>query len=298
MTDAAQFDSYHSAPEPSAPALHRAAERLGELEQLDDAGEMLANAVKQVLPAGPVKDVLSGTHLGHALHPLLSDVPIGTWTSALLLDLVGGEGAEDGADRLVGLGILASLPTIAAGLSDWADTVGPDRRTGLVHAWANSAALALFTASYAARKGGRRRLGVTLGLAGGGAMGIGGFLGGHLSYARGVGVDTTAFAWPASEWTAVAAESDLVEGEPKTVDFAGIAALVTKLDGQVYAISNQCTHRGGSLDGGEIDGACVTCPIHASVFRLDDGSVVRGPATAPQPTYDVRVKDGQVELKG
>jgi len=298
MADSGQFDSYHAAPEPASPALHGVAERLGELEQLDAVGESLASAVKQVLPAGPAKDLLSGTWLGHALHPLLTDVPIGTWTSAMLLDLLGGEDAEDGADRLVGIGILASLPTIASGLSDWADTIGPDRRTGLVHAWANSAALTLYSASYVARRSGRRGLGVTLGLLGGGAMGVGGWIGGHLSYGLGVGVNATTFEYPPSEWTPVLAESDLGEGEPRQVDFGGVAALVTKLDGRITAISNSCTHRGGQLDGGSVENGCVTCPIHQSVFRLDDGSVVRGPATAPQPTYAVRVRDGQVELRG
>ena len=134
MPSGSQSDTFEAAPEPASPALHRAGERLGELEQLDAIGERLAAAVKQALPAGPIKDVLSGTLLGHPLHPPLTDVPIGTWTSAILLDLLGGEDTQDGADRLVGIGILASLPAIASGLSDWADTIGPDRRMGLVHA--------------------------------------------------------------------------------------------------------------------------------------------------------------------
>ena len=213
-------------------------------------------------------------------------------------NLVGGEDAEDGADRLVGIGILASLPAIASGLSEWADTIGPDRRTGLVHAWANSAALTLYGASFLAHKSGRRGLGVTLGLLGGGAMGVGGWIGGHLSYGHGVGVDATTFEYPPTEWTAVLAESDLAKGEPRHVDFGGVAALVTKIDGRIAAISNSCMHRGGQLDGGSVEDGCVECPIHQSIFSLEDGSVVRGPATAPQPTYDVRVRDGQVELRG
>lgn len=298
MADTGQFDSYYAAPEPSSPALHKLAERLGELDQLDNLGEKMAAAVKEAVPPGPVKDALSGTWLGHALHPLLTDVPIGTWTSAMLLDLLGGDDAEDGADRLMAIGILASLPTIASGLSDWADTIGSDRRTGLVHAAANSTALTLYSASYVARKSGRRRLGVTLGLLGGGALGLGGWLGGHLSYALGVGVNATTFEYPPTEWTPVLAESELTEGEPRMVDFGGIAALVTRREGKISAISNSCTHRGGQLDKGPVEDGCVTCPVHHSVFRLDDGSVVRGPATAPQPTYDVRIRDGQVELRG
>jgi nitrite reductase/ring-hydroxylating ferredoxin subunit/uncharacterized membrane protein len=298
IADTANFDSYFSAPEPEAPALSRAGDRLGELTQLDDVAVRLADAVKQAVPAGPAKDVLSGSWLGHPLHPVLSDVPIGTWTSAVLLDLLGGEEAEQGADRLVALGILSSLPTVAAGMSDWADTMGAERRTGLVHAAANAAALSLFSASYLARRAGRRRSGVLLGLLGAGSMSVGGWIGGHLSYALGVGVDSTAFESPPGEWTAVLAESDLAEGEPKPVELGAITALVTKLNGHISAISSTCTHRGGPLDQGTVEDGCVTCPLHGSQFELSDGSVVRGPATVPQPTFDVRVRDGQVELRG
>lgn len=298
MADTAQFDSYYQAPEPAAPALSRVGERLGELAQLDGVGGRLADAVNQAVPAGPAKDVLSGSWLGHPLHPVLSDVPIGTWTSAVLLDLLGGEDSEVGADRLVALGILSSLPTVAAGLSDWADTMGPQRRTGLVHAAANAAALGLFSASYLARRAGRRRGGVLLGLMGAGSMGVGGWIGGHLSYVLGVGVDATAFESPPGEWTVGPAESELTEGEPKPVELGATTVLVTKLGGRVSAISSTCTHRGGPLDQGTVEDGCVTCPLHGSQFRLSDGSVVRGPATVPQPTFDVRVRDGQVELRG
>src|SRR5207245_2667908 len=112
-------------------------------EALDGPAGAVANVVKKLVPPGVVKDALSGTWLGHPLHPFLTDFVIGSWTSALLLDVVGGEDAQGGADRLVGAGIVAALPTAISGASDWADCIGKERRVGLVHATANYLALGL-----------------------------------------------------------------------------------------------------------------------------------------------------------
>lgn len=279
------------------PVLHELAESVGRIEGLDAPGDRLASAVKSVLPPGPVKDALSGTWIGHPLHPLMIVMPIGSWTSATVLDLVGGRQSRKGADRLLALGLLSSLPTVAAGLSDWADTLGSTRRIGLVHAWANSASLALYSGSYAARKTGRRRMGVLLALAGGGAVAVGGFLGGHLSYARGVGVDNSVFEYGPDDWTPTVPEAELREGELHKVSAGGIDVLLVRRGERVLAISDACTHRGASLSGGELDDGCVTCPAHGSRFDLEDGSVLRGPATGPQPVWETRVAQGRVEVR-
>jgi nitrite reductase/ring-hydroxylating ferredoxin subunit/uncharacterized membrane protein len=299
MADPAQFDSYFEAGEPDSPAAHKIAVRVGGLEQLDGVGERLAAAVRSALPRGPVKDALSGTWLGHPLHPLMTDVPIGVWTSAMLLDLLGGREARSGADRLMAIGVVAALPTAASGLSDWVDSSRDAgvRRVGVAHAASNTLALALYGGSLAARRGGRRRLGVLLGLAGGGALNVGGWLGGHLSYGEGVGVDRTAFDPKPAEWTKAMAVEDLAEGTLRKVAVAGVDVLLSRREGRISAIANTCTHRGGPLDQGEVDDGCVTCPLHGSVFRLDDGSIIRGPASAPQPAFDVRVSDGQIEVR-
>ena len=164
------------------------------------------------IPKGPIKDTLSGVPIGHAAHPLLIVLPVGTWTSATLLDLVGGPDSRPAARRLIAAGLLASLPAAATGLNDWADTTPASdsvRRVGAVHALANVTALGLFTASLAARRGGSHGRGVALGLAGMGAVSVGGHLGGHLSYAEGVGVDQTVFeagpeggrtCWTTARW--------------------------------------------------------------------------------------------------
>jgi nitrite reductase/ring-hydroxylating ferredoxin subunit/uncharacterized membrane protein len=286
-------------PEPSSPALHEVAERLAQVGPLDAVASKLAAAVGFIGP-GRLKDALSGTWLGHALHPLLTDVPIGSWTSAALLDAIGGEESAPAAERLVGVGVLAALPTALTGVTEWADSQRGNtavRRIGVVHAGANVAALALFGASFAARRRGNHARGKALGYAGVGALVVGGQLGGHLSYAKGVGVDQTVFERRSTEWRPALADSDVGEGDQKAVDVDGVAVLVTRQNGKLYALAETCSHRGGPLSKGTIENACVTCPWHGSTFDLADGSVVRGPAAYPQPAYDVRVAAGGIEVR-
>lgn len=289
-----------SAGSPRRPRLHQLAERVGAIEALDGPAEAVAARVRGKLGPGPVKDALSGSWLGHALHPLLTDVPIGTWTSATLLDVFGGRRARPAAERLIGMGVLAAVPTAVTGTSDWADTTLADasvRRIGAVHAVANTAALLLYGSSLAARRRGRHRRGVTLGLMGLGALGAGGHLGGHLSYDKAVGVNQTAFSEFPEEWTPTVAEADLREGEATRASVGDVDILLARDGGRIYALADRCTHRGGSLADGSVADGCVTCPLHGSIFRLADGAVVRGPAGAPEPAFDVRVDDGTVHVR-
>jgi nitrite reductase/ring-hydroxylating ferredoxin subunit/uncharacterized membrane protein len=280
------------------PKFHRLAAATGQLEALDQPAKRLAKVVRSALPGGPVKDALSGTFLGHPLHPLLTDLPIGTWTSALLLDWIGGSESRTAARRLVGAGVLAALPTAAAGYSDWADTeVSSDtvRRTGIVHAAANVTALAFFSASYLARRRGGG--GRTLALSGAGALVVGGHLGGHLAYAEGVGVNQTVFEKGPEEWTPTVTEVELSEGSPVCARAGDVDVLIVRDADGIHALDNRCTHRGGPLHEGELEDGCVTCPWHGSRFRLSDGSVERGPASSPQPLYETRVTEGRVEVR-
>jgi nitrite reductase/ring-hydroxylating ferredoxin subunit/uncharacterized membrane protein len=282
------------------PVLHRLAEEVGGAQALDGPAEAVARAVRGAVPRGPIKDTLSGTPLGHALHPLLTDLPIGTWTSSMLLDLLGGARARGASQRLIGMGLLAAAPTAATGLNDWADTTPASdgvRRIGAVHAVANVAALGLYTASWAARRRGRHARGVALGLAGLGALTVGGHLGGHLSYSRAVGVDQTAFETGPADWTVVFDDAALPEGALRAAQLHDHTVLLARVDGQVRALADRCAHRGGALHEGEIVDGCVECPLHGSRFRLDDGSVERGPSAYPQPAYEVRVKDGRIAVR-
>ena len=165
--------------------------RLESVEALDDAAGPAGRAVRALIPDGVPKEVLSGAWLGHALHPMLSDIPIGAWTSSVILDWTGGEDCRSASDRLILTGVLAAGATAATGWSDWADAEQGSaavRRSGLVHAAANGTAAALMISSYLARKRGARGLGRLLSLAGSAALGTGGWLGGHLSYTLGAGV--------------------------------------------------------------------------------------------------------------
>src|SRR3954452_18791304 len=284
----------------SRPRLHNLAERIGAAASLDGPAEAVAKWVRGAVPRGPVKDTLSGTPLGHALHPFLTDFPIGTWTSALLLDVFGGRQARPASRRLIAAGVLTSLPTAATGLNDWADTTPADdgvRRMGAVHAVANVAALGLYAASLAARRRDRHGRGVAFGLAGIGALTVGGHLGGHLSYAKAVGVDRTAFESGPDEWTDVYDDGALPEGALRSAEVDGRKLVLARLRGQIHALADTCAHRGGALSDGELVGDCVECPLHGSRFRLDDGGVERGPSAYPQPVYEVRVTAGRIAVR-
>jgi nitrite reductase/ring-hydroxylating ferredoxin subunit len=275
-------------------------ERLGSAEALDAPARVVASKVREAGSAAPaVKDALSGTWLGHSLHPLLQLAPLGTWLSAVVLDWVGGAGSEQAAERLLAVGLLGAVPTAASGATDYSDTVALDdvRRLGFVHAASNLSGMALFGASLSARRRGSRGTGKLLALAGLGAVGVGGYLGGHLTYAEGVGVNVATFEDYPQDWTAVLADAAIGEGEMRAVDVDGVSILVARRGGEIFALSNTCVHRGGQLDQGELEGDCVKCPLHGSVFRLEDGSVEQGPAAFPQPALESRVNDGSIEVR-
>lgn len=280
-------------------ALRQLVHKLATTEAVDKVGKPLAAKVAGVIGHGLVKDVLSGTWTGHPLHPVMTDLPIGFWTSSFMLDLVGGKRSAAASQRLIGLGLLSAVPTAAAGLSDWSDTIGEERRIGTVHALANVAALSLYTWSWQARRAGRRGAGVALGLLGASAATAGGYLGGHLVYRQGVGADRNAWKHGGDDWVDVADDLSLVDGKPLVVRVDDDDVLLAKTPaGVVAAISNVCGHAGGPLDEGEFDReGCVTCPWHGSVFRLADGHVVHGPATGHQPRYEVRSEGGRLLVR-
>ncbi len=275
------------------------ARRVEGLAVLDAPAKKVAKAVRGAVKPGPVKDALSGTWLTHPLHPLLTDLPIGFWTSSFVLDLVGGKRSRSAADRLLALGIVAAVPTAATGLSDWSDTIGEERRIGAVHALANSVALSLYMWSWLCRKRGRRAKGVTLGLLGATAASVGGYLGGHLVYRQGMNVDRNAWKHGGDDWVDVADDLALAADDARLVVTVGDDdVLLVRTGGLVTAISNVCGHAGGPLNEGTFgpDGG-VTCPWHGSRFHLADGHVVRGPATGHQPRYEVRSETGRVSVR-
>jgi nitrite reductase/ring-hydroxylating ferredoxin subunit/uncharacterized membrane protein len=268
---------------------------------LDPAGKAIGKWVRGAVSPGALKDALSGTWLGHALHPALTDVVIGSFFSATLLDFLGGDPDGRARSRLICVGLVAAGPTALTGANDWADAEPASdgvRRAGLVHAASNIGALSFYAASLAARRRGARRSGVLLGLGGATMLSASAYLGGHLSFTRGVGPDQTVFDPGPSDWTEAAEAADLPQGHPTRVVVDETPVLLLRDGDRFFALHDRCSHRGCSLSElGEIEGEQVVCGCHGSTFDLRDGSIQRGPATAPQPAFEARERDGRIELR-
>jgi nitrite reductase/ring-hydroxylating ferredoxin subunit/uncharacterized membrane protein len=285
-----------TAPSPLLPLV----DAIEHADVLDPPGEAVASTVRDTIGPGPLRDLLAGTWLGHALHPLMTDVVIGSWTSATLLDLLGGDDSGDAAARLIGVGIAAYPLTAVTGVSDWADAEPADprvRRVGLVHAASNTVALSLYATSLKARRSGARGRSKLLSLAGLGVLSVGGYLGAHLTFARGVGPNQTAFDEGPADWSPTIDAADLPAGRPRSCVVGDTPVLLMRHPDGVHAIHNRCSHRGCMLSDGDVEGELVTCACHGSQFDLRDGSVQRGPATAPQPAYEARESGGRIEVR-
>jgi nitrite reductase/ring-hydroxylating ferredoxin subunit/uncharacterized membrane protein len=274
--------------------------RIESEEALDRIGQPAGKAVRDAVNSNGLKDVLSGTWLGHAVHPMLTDLVIGSFASASLLDLVDPRGDGSASEKLIAIGLAAYLPTAAAGISDWADSEAADgavRRVGIVHASCNGIASVLYAASWRARRQGSRGRGAVLGFAGMGILMAGGYLGGHLSLSKGVGPDQTVFDPGPTDWARAADASHLAEGRPTRVVVDDTPVLLLRQGSDIFAIHDRCSHRGCSLSDGEIEGTEVVCTCHGSRFDVRDGSLKDGPATAAQPAFEVRETGGIVEIR-
>jgi len=259
--------------------------------------------VDQGGPAGRrMKNWLNGVWLGHPVHPALTDVVLGAWSTGMLMDAVGARGAADAA---ITVGVLSAVPTAIAGAADWSDTSDEPRRTGLVHALLNSAGLVFMVGSLFARRTERRALGVGLSTAGLFLSGLSAWLGGHMVFGMGTNVSRTVFEPTVDEFQAVARadalESGKLFGAEAKVDGAKVPLVLLKKGRAVMALSGTCTHWGGPLAEGKLvsrdEGDCVECPWHGSQFSMADGSVQQSPATVPAHVWEVRISNGNVEVR-
>lgn len=260
--------------------------------------EKLQSAVSAAVKPQRLRDLLHGTWLGHPLHPVLVQVPVGAFISSAVLDLL--PGTRRAATMLIAFGTAGAAPAIAAGWTDWSQLTKDQQRVGLVHATANAVAVGLYAASLVARL--RGRSGRALSFAGLSVAGLGAYLGGHLSYAQSAGVNQAAPALnrvPA-EWTTVGSLASMPEGKPFVRTVGDVPILFYRLGDRVTAMIEACGHETGPLGEGDVVGAgseaCVVCPWHGSVFRLTDGAVVHGPAASNQPVLRIRVEDGLVSV--
>ncbi len=274
--------------------IDRLVARLESATALDAVGDALESAVSPLAARPGLRTMLTGGWLGHSVHPMVVALPIGCWVSASILDL---SGSPSGARRLTGAGALVAVPAVMTGALDWMDTSGAERRIGVAHALLNDVSVGVFSFSWLARRAGKHRTGAFLSGLGMCALGSAGYLGGHLAYVRGVGINTTAFQSGPDEWRAVADASDLVEGSVTQLDLDGLAMLAVVHRGEFHVLEDRCTHRGAPLSDGEVVDGCIECPWHQSQFSLDDGAVRQGPAAVPQPLYETRTVDGRLEIR-
>ncbi|GIH70238.1 Rieske 2Fe-2S domain-containing protein [Sphaerimonospora thailandensis] len=283
------------------PRLIRSADLLDGLERtttLDRPIYKISKAICRRLGTGRLRDTLHGVPIGHPLHPAGAMTTFGCWMAAALLDF---SRADPRASRmLIATGLGTALPTAAAGLTDWSALHREQQRVGLVHALTNITAAALYTGSLLLRTAGRERAGRVLGYAGLGAASAGGYLGGHLSYRQGAGSN---HAQPVSHlmplgWHDLCTLKDLPNGRPVRRRLGYIDLFVLRLGDGVSVLADDCSHLAGPLHQGHVtpDGGepCVVCPWHGSVFRISDGSVVHGPATARQPAFKTRLRQGGI----
>ncbi len=257
-------------------------------------------------PPRRLKSVLNGTWFGHPLHPVITDVPITAWMLTALFDVIWlispthNTWAAYGAFVAVIVGLLGALGAIVTGFTDWSDTYGPERRVGLNHSIFNASATILYLVSFLLRLMAGPGDGVAaamLGFVGLVCVLYAGYLGGEMVFTKGTGVNHTAREAASEDYEAVL---PLEKGEENTlyrVTVSGVPVVLLRQGEQVYAISATCPHAGGPLDEGSLQGDVVECPWHGSRFCMRDGRVLTGPATVNAPRYDVRVRNGQVEVK-
>jgi nitrite reductase/ring-hydroxylating ferredoxin subunit/uncharacterized membrane protein len=276
-------------------------DRIENASPLDPVVKTIRKIVNAALGPQPVRDALHGLWLGHPLHPMLTDVPIGAWTAAGVLDLLPGTGHA--STTLIATGCAAAVPTAVTGWADWSQLHPPQQRVGLVHAVSNVVGLGLFTASVAARLRGRHVRGKGLAYAGLTAVMAGGYLGGHLVFRQGAGVNHVSDVpdlFP-SGWQDLGPLDDLPDATPQKRTVDGVDLLVVRRGQHVDVLADKCSHLSGPLSDGEFTvesgQGCIVCPWHGSTFRLSDGAAVHGPATSPQNRFESKIEDGRVRVR-
>jgi nitrite reductase/ring-hydroxylating ferredoxin subunit len=277
-------------------------DRLADVPTFDKAIEPARRVVNAALRPQAVKDALHGTWLGHSLHPVLVQVPVGSWLSAGLLDAV--PRLRPAATVLIGTGVAAAVPASLAGAADWSEQEVGIRRLGALHAVANSAALSLYVGSLVARGRGHGALGRVLSYTGLGIATGSAAVGGHMSHAQSSGASHSATAARAltSDWIDLGPLDDLPEGRPALRTGKGgsvaVPLAVVRRGAKVDVFLGACAHLSGPLYEGAVEEVhgrqCLVCPWHGSAFDLDSGSPRRGPAANPQVKLEVRMEAGRV----
>jgi nitrite reductase/ring-hydroxylating ferredoxin subunit/uncharacterized membrane protein len=278
------------------------AERIERSPTLDRPVRVLSETVVRALPPGTRTDALHGVPFGQPAHPALVRMPLGCWTSAVLLDLF--RGSERAAGTLVAAGLAAALPSAATGLADWSALHRHQQRVGLVHAITQAGATTLFGASLVARVAGRPGNGKVLSAGGLALATVGAYLGGHLALRLGAGASHAESIEHLSSlgWHDLCPLDELPDGHLARRQLGYLSLMTLRTGETVHVLSDHCAHLGGPLHQGRVvtvrDATCVTCPWHGSTFRVSDGAVMHGPATARQPAFESQVTEsGWVQVR-
>ena len=279
--------------------------RLTDQLALDRLAEPLSSAVRGVYQAaGPngqaLKNAMHGVWLGHPLHPVFTDIPIGAWTTGLVLDAVaasnGNASMEEAADVAIAVGLAGAVASAATGLTDWSETSGRSRRAGLLHGLLNLAATTLYGAAFAFRRRGARSAGQSCVLAGYPLALAAAYLGGDLVYGQRIGVNHAAVNGP-DHFVDIGSSSSVPENALKRGRTEDVDVVLARQRGRVCALAHACAHLGGPLSEGTLKDGSVVCPWHGSEFALETGEVLNGPATMNQPCFEVQEADGRIEVR-
>jgi nitrite reductase/ring-hydroxylating ferredoxin subunit/uncharacterized membrane protein len=278
---------------------HDSISRLESVQALDRPATAVRGVVQRVLSNRTLKDALHGVWLGHPLHPGLAQFALGSFVSASLIDAAGGGRKE--SSGLITAGLAASAPTAVAGWADWAESHEDQQRVGLVHAATNGAAVACYGVALIVRSRGGR--GVVPSLAGAALMSVAALIGGHLGYRQALGAnhaEDVAHIGP-EDWQSLGSFDELPDGKPVRRIAGQVPVFVLRRGAEAVVLSDTCPHLSAPLSDGELVGTGadtrIVCPWHKSEFRVDDGCVVHGPATAPVPRFEVRTVGGALQAR-
>jgi nitrite reductase/ring-hydroxylating ferredoxin subunit len=243
-------------------------------------------------PIRPIKDLLHGKWLGHSVHALLTDLPIGALSLAVLLDLLDQRAA---ADIALVVGVLGMIAAAAAGAADYADTDDDPRAAATVHAAVMVVSLAAYLVSLWLRlgaAGGDRLPAIATALIGYGFLLVGAYVGGELVFSMGNMVNRHAWRFGTkSEWTKLDV-TEIPENKPTAAKAGAQQLVVVRIGDTVHALHAKCAHAEGPLPSGKLVDGCIECPWHGSRFDLATGRRTRGPTTFDQPRYEVRAAEG------
>jgi nitrite reductase/ring-hydroxylating ferredoxin subunit/uncharacterized membrane protein len=249
-----------------------------------------------------LKNLSHGTWFGHPLHPAATDIPVGAWLGTLIFDIIWlidkrSSSLAVASNILLIIGLAGAVVSVLTGTIDWNDTYGKERRVGITHGIVNTLATLVYVVALVLRLAGQQFSGFILSTVGLVILLLGAYLGGELVFGKGTQVNHTAWQETPEDFVEVAEEAAVEENKLFRAQANGTPVLLVRLKGTIYAIASTCTHAGGPLDEGTLEGEVVTCPWHGSRFCVRDGEVRGGPATFPQTRFEARVRAGKVEVR-